>query len=174
MYFPRLWALASHRRAHTPSSTQMVQHLIHALDAQALPWELGSEDGHSGLSLASSPGRSSCMRAAGLHCSLFILVLTQRGILDTFLLLDDNCRYLISLFHSPSWERYQLLRTAGGARCWMGPLLPWPSPVWAHECLPSVQLLSSPTPPHVTASFLLPLPVFLHSEHCSWDVICIL
>ena len=47
-----------------------MRHPIHVLDAQALPWELGSEDGQLGLSLASSSGRSLCMRAAGLQTFL--------------------------------------------------------------------------------------------------------
>lgn len=108
------------------SGTLFLQHLTHALNAQALSLELGSEAGQSGW----PPSGSSVCLGTRWACgqqdyTLFYILFSLYAyeIANTFLLLDGNCRYLISVSHSPSWERNQLPRRTCGS-CTSPPLAP--------------------------------------------------
>ena len=134
MYFPRLWALASHHRAHTLALRWCGIRYMFWMPRPFLgSW--GVRMGSWGCPWPAAQGVP-CVWGRQGYRLFFILVLTQCGIWDTFLLLDDDGRYLIPLVHSPSWERCQLPRTACGACRRMGPLLPW--------CLQSDPVSASP------------------------------
>lgn len=134
-----------------------MQHLTHALNAQALPLEFGSEGGLSGWSLG---GSSLCLGAPyvcgfqGYAVFYILLSLYAYEIANTFVLLHSNFRYLISVSYFPSWERRQLPRRTCGAcdKPSSGPF------VWSHEPFSLVQITVFSHFMPVTASSLISSP----------------